>query len=374
MGKKRLVRALLVQTSAETSSSSTAAKGDGKDVESLPIANDGDNNNLDLGSPPSSSSTSLWTLDTRYYTATLSLERSRIAGDDAGAPLEEGSTEAVILVFDPARGETFTAATEWWSALLASNPGTEGEESDGLQQQQGQQPAVKLCVAHGANDEGDDEENGSGGNGCWRAEAEAWCVDNAFELIEVSSSAPPPSSSSDDDGSTGGIARLRDALSAHAWPGLVLKSPEEVEAARRAAVAEAEEKRKRQRQKKEGGGANEEGESEYGGAYVPPPPPPLAALHDEGDDDFDLLVAPPSPRGAAGAEGLEQLLRSLAAARAAAATLSDEERRERAAEMALRLAEALGIEDGESEEEEGDRNDEEEEERRRRQQQERREV
>lgn len=377
VGKKRLVHALLAKTSAK--SSSTEAKGDGNDNESSPIADDGSGggggNNLDPGSPfPSSSRSSLWTLDTRYYTATLSLERSRIVEEEVrqdSTAAAAAAAEAVVLVFDPSRRETFAAATRWWSSSrpsLSRSPNSDGgerEESDSHQQQH--EPAVKLCVAHGEDEEADEDGESSGG--CWRAEAEAWCVDNTFELIEVSSSisfSSPPSS----EGGGEGIARLRDALAAHAWPGLVRKSPEEIEAARRAAVAEAEAKRRQQQGRKEGGGEGGGGETEVAaaaasGAYAPPP---LAALED-GEEEDDLLASPSSLqgacRGAAGIEGLEELFRSLSAARAAASTLPDEERRERAAAMALRLAEALGIED-EDDEKESD-SDEEEEERRRQQ-------
>ena len=394
VGKKRLVRALLSQQSAERSSGgiSEAAQG-GDDGEESGSAIGGDNN-IDPGSPRSSSSrSSLWELDTRYYTARLSLERSRIAGEEeeeeeggegeengeaAAATAAAAAAEAVVLVFDPAREGTFAAAARWWSSRSSKS----GSDSSGDLLSE---PAVKLCVAHGGEDNGDGDGDGDGdgeSSSSLRREAEAWCVENAFELIEVSSSSLPSSSSSSSspEKEAGGISRLRDALAAHTWPGLVRKAPEEVEAARRAAVAEAE---RRRRRTQKGGGGEEEGEDgdDDDDAYAPPPLPPLPLAAPEDDDDLLLLAsaapAAPAPtgfeaacRGAAGVEGLEELFRSLSAARAAAAAasgaaLSDEERRERAAAVALRLAEVLGLED-DGEEESDDDSDREEAERRRR--------
>lgn len=334
VGKKRLVRALLAQQRSSSDGAGATQGGDGESSCSAPIADDADGAPLDQGCSPSSSPrSSLWELDTRYYTATLSLERSRIdeEGDKGSAAAVETEEEAVVLVFDPARERTFAAAARWWSSRAPSG-------SEDLRE-----PAVKLCVAHGEDGgEGDSDSERS-----LRREAEAWCVENAFELIEVHFSSSSSSSSlSPCSSSSEGISRLRDALAAHVWPGLVRKAPGEVEAARRAAVAEAERRRRRKGGGGGGGAAGGEEEEEEGkdeeeeGAYAPPLPPPLA-------DDEDLLL--PSGfeaacRGAAGVEGLEELFRSLSAARAAAvasSALSDDERRERAAAVALRLAEAL---------------------------------
>jgi len=376
VGKQRLVRALLEQDGAKQAGSAEARRDgddDGKSSSTIRTPDDPDNGDSSaalLLLPPSLP----WQLDTRYYSATLSLERSRIAEEEEGEEEEEeealgdSTEEAVVLVFDPRRAGTFAATARWWSRR--SSPPSNADEDEPLQ------PAVKLCVAH--------SEGGDGGDELLRGEAEAWCIDNAFELIEVSSTSSSSSTLSSSslppsESENGGVARLRDALAAHAWPGLVRKAPGEVEAARRAAVAEAE--RNRRRGRKEGGERggeddddddDDDDENGNGNASYTPP---LAELNDDGDEDL-LRASSTAPSltgfaaactGAAGVEGLEDLFRSLSAARASVAALPDEERRERAAEMALRLAEALGIEDAGSEgDEDSSENDEEEERRRRR--------
>ena len=241
VGKQRLVQALLAQSAAERRSSSSEAKQSDDESSEAPIAADA-NGSLDPESSCSSRS-HLWELETRYYTARLSLERSRIEVEEEE---EEGSAaaaaEAVVLVFDPAREATFAAATRWWSSKFSSSSSEGGGEGGDPQQE----PAVKLCVAHGEDKNTESED--------LRSRAEAWCVDNAFELIEVSSSLPAPASASASAPSLEaceGISRLRDALAAHTWLGLSRKSHEEVEAARRTAVAEAERRRrKKERAKK----------------------------------------------------------------------------------------------------------------------------
>ena len=251
VGKKRLVQALLAEQSAERKGSEAKQRGNDDESSScsapttIADADADGSSSLDRDSSPPSPSArfSLWELDTRYYTARLSLERSRIFEAEEEGRLEEeedeegGTTaaEAVVLVFDPAREGTFAAAARWWSSRSSSSrSGDEGQGGGDLQQQQ---PAVKLCVATGGDSDDGARERSEGESGNDpRREAEAWCIDNAFELVDVpfsssfppSFSAPSPSASASPSAPEG-ISRLRDALAAHTWPGLVRKAPSEVE-------------------------------------------------------------------------------------------------------------------------------------------------
>lgn len=176
-----------------------------------------------------------WRLDTKYYTADVQLEVRRLSGTSsspAGAPLTASVTpscssdyEAVLLVFDAGRRDSFAAIQRWWSCWAG------GEDVN-----------VKLAVAAKA----DWLAAGYGAMGSssaakpsWLAEAEAWCAEQLIEYVESSSLAeeamPGAASaaqqrqqlqdarSSDEDCESCGAARIAEALEANMWPGMVMK-------------------------------------------------------------------------------------------------------------------------------------------------------
>ena len=124
----------------------------------------------------------------------------------------------------------------------------------------------------------------------------AWCIDHGFEHVPAS----PPEA----DGEPAGVARVREALHAHTWPGLVAKP-------------------------RCGGGSTSR-------AVEKP-----AAVEEAGEED--------GITDGGSHERFEVLMAHMMRARDAAATVPDDVRRATAAELAMRMAQLLGVDDeGES--------------------------
>ena len=277
-----------------------------------------------------------WNIDTRYYTADVELKacaglrraalcswsntpwasfQALEAKDGVASHASAATYEAVILAYEagqvrcagvrhtrvaaltttPQLQESSLTAVTHWFATHGDSHGVSDAE-------------VRLCVAvtppaaegrvetsnSGAEDADDDPLDNL---------ALQWCIDHGFEHVPAT---PPPQS---EDGERVGVARVREALHAHTWPGLVAKprgggggarpvhKPAVVEAAAAAAA---------------GGIPGEED-----GA-------------DEGSHErFEVLMA--------------HMMR----ARDSAGSVPDEVRRATAAELALRMAQLLGVDDGE---------------------------
>lgn len=164
------------------------------------------------------------------------------------------------------------AATRWFAAV------SESSEASGAE--------VRLLVAAAQPGGGELEvENAVDA-------AAEWAADNAFEFVALLPSCS--SAAGADSREKLGLARVREALEAHTWPGLEPKAT-----LPRAAAA-------------------------------PQPPPPSAAL-DEEDDAYEALM------------GAMRQARDAASA----GTVPDEERRARAAELAMQMAALLGFDDDE---------------------------
>ena len=169
------------------------------------------------------STSGVWHIDTKYYTATASLATAR--------DLEDGrrlaaACEALVLVFDASQEASFQAVREWESLL----------EADCAE--------VRLCIANKA----DKLASAAGGTRApWLQAASQWCADHLYEYVEVrlatltwaarkhsvsyltcSNMQVSAADAEADaqlilDGETQGVPRIVAALEAHTWPGLRLK-------------------------------------------------------------------------------------------------------------------------------------------------------
>jgi len=314
--------------------------------------------------PASTTTTTPWAIDTKYYTADVHLVTCRVGpGGSGGDGEEEGETsrpnpgsgrvgspalpsattpaalataaEAVVLVFDAAEEASFQvcggksekesavrvalscfktlSSTSIMLSLPALPPSTQqaarawaaaaGPALDAV--------SVRLAVANKA------DTLAGGGRApptppAWHEGAAAWAAGACFEWVDAAAGAGDggavEAALADAAGEAVGMARIRDALAAHMWPGLERK--ERVGRGGRAP----------------GGGSEE---------VPPPPPPPRAASTDDDDEDG------PDPSSAS----FDALMAEAASARARIRALPDAERRAAAAAMATRLLAALEVEE-----------------------------
>jgi len=256
-------------------------------------------------------------LETKYYSAQIRFRVLDVPIIDVGAQLTEvddiRSASAIILVWDPAHPETWAGAQQAHEAHWpqASDNEVCGADDAGTKDRSGRSRAgpVRLCVAAG------DRAAPRG------AKAEAvfnWCIEHSFEYLqcELGDAALEALARRWRDGSMCGTPllatdegtnaeRIVEALECHAWPGLKWKQ--------RPALGE--------------------GASAEVGATVD-------QLHAE---QAASESAPGAGRGrekaAAAVESMEGMAEEMRQVR----EMTDEgRRRERACELAMRLAESLG--------------------------------
>ncbi|XP_053405580.1 alpha- and gamma-adaptin-binding protein p34-like isoform X2 [Mercenaria mercenaria] len=139
-----------------------------------------------------------WRIDTKYYTADvrLCLTKERTIGDEEFAE----SVQAFVVHFDAEKKESFESVKLWNAYLKEINP------------------EIKMLVCDRCS------ENSAVG----RLETQTWCIDNAFELVELNPEADSDSETEDDFKETTGIKRIVQSLHAHTWPNLDLKEDHHV--------------------------------------------------------------------------------------------------------------------------------------------------
>jgi hypothetical protein len=314
-----------------------------------------------------------WTIDTKYYTAAVQVvsvrlghdggheaavaEEAAAGDDDDAAGADPGTTspaalaaaaEAVVLVFDA--GDEASFQVRAWDvcctdgrlfspsppSLSHTSPFHTPHHQSARAWAEAAGPAldavaVRLAVAAKADAAGVGRIGGI--RPAWHGPAGEWAAATAFEWVDAAAGAPGGLDESallagggeedeEEEESAGpaeavGTARVREALAAHMWPGLV----------RKAAVAA--------RGRGGGGGGG-------GGALEPATttmaaraPPSLLPENGGGDDDHDD-------------DGFATLLAEATAARDRIRRLPDAERRAAAAAFASRLLAAMeeGGEDG----------------------------
>ncbi|XP_057539722.1 uncharacterized protein LOC130817826 isoform X1 [Amaranthus tricolor] len=184
-----------------------------------------------------------WTIDTKYYTADVSIWMAHLHDEFSSTFLPDFSQfAAIVMVFDMSEMSSLAALKKWVSF-------TDIQKSD-----------ILLCIGnkadlvpgHPAHDEykrhlqrlenhftssdvdsyeyGISEFEGSSllGNedssydfkrSCWE-----WCMERNIEYVEACASSVDFDKCLSIDGDSQGVERLFNAISAHMWPGMVLKS------------------------------------------------------------------------------------------------------------------------------------------------------
>ncbi|XP_046366789.2 alpha- and gamma-adaptin-binding protein p34-like [Haliotis rufescens] len=135
-----------------------------------------------------------WHIDTKYYTADVSLCTSlkRTIGNQQFAT----AVQAFIVYFDPKQESTFELMKAWMPYL---------EQIE---------PEILILVCN----------NSSHTDAVGRVAAQQWCIDNCFELVELNPVQDKEEEDLEDDFvETTGIRRIIQALHAHTWPNLELK-------------------------------------------------------------------------------------------------------------------------------------------------------
>ncbi len=290
-------------------------------------------------------------LDTKYYTADAAV-RVRSLHDDDEQQEEADEPDAVVLVFAAADAASLAAAQRWAAARTAPAADVQllvANKCDALVSR----PAGGAAA----------EREGLYGGAAVPAAA-AWCLDNGFEYVEAAAGAPAADAALCLDGDRQGVARVREALEAHAWPGLSLKGRGGCAAAT-AGGAEA-------------AGSVEPADGSGDEVVAPPQASQLAAAAAARGGCANTAAAlgtgaslgrgQSSARSSSGGdddeeeeedegkleenvESFEQLMSQLQGARERLAKLPDSERRAQAAALAMRFAAMLGDEGGESDDE-----------------------
>ena len=282
-------------------------------------------------------------LDTKYYVADVSCEvrdldaatapedavaapEDAVAAVAAAAPPPTAAAEALVLCFDPTRDGGFDRVASWALTPTAERVVNAAE--------------VRLlaCVYPTERDAAEDAANGHAA----LRRADGWAVERGFEAVAVIASDDSDAREADArlalDGDPHGTTRIRAALEAHVWPGLV---PKEII-------------------HKDEGGKDEGGKDEdvdeisevcevsfrrgsAAGAADDSASPLLDSASSEDDSAASLALL----------EQMEALAAEVARVRAAGAGASDGERRRMAAEAATRMMAAF-VSDGESGDEDED--------------------
>ncbi|KAG9440705.1 hypothetical protein H6P81_020870 [Aristolochia fimbriata] len=201
---------------------------------------------VDLSDASDSSSEVLchgWTIDTKYYTADLAIWMMHLDEEFSlgSLPVME-RLGALVMVFDMSDLSSFTALQDWVShndivrfeILLCI-----GNKADLLPGHFAHVAYRRKLLKHGESssdphpeylDYGIHESEGSSlledeePSGDFRRSCLEWCSQNNIEFLEACASNPDFDKCLSVDGDSQGVDRLYGALSAHMWPGMVLKS------------------------------------------------------------------------------------------------------------------------------------------------------
>lgn len=133
----------------------------------------------------------LYAADTKYYKAkiTLSLLKTKSTINETFA----NGTEAVLLYFDSQKGQKGFEKLESWLPYVET-----------------WSPTIRIVVC--------DRCDRDGSNAVSRTEAQNWCLENEFELVELE-----PDPEDYDEFEDTGTKRVKNALLAHIWPNITMK-------------------------------------------------------------------------------------------------------------------------------------------------------
>ncbi|GIL75299.1 hypothetical protein Vretimale_7989 [Volvox reticuliferus] len=294
---------------------------------------------IGLEEPPTDTCTS-WTIRTKYYTAKVELREEH--EDSVDTNITSSPPEALILVFNLAAPSTF----EWVQSFIG-RPGLETVE-------------VKLlCGTHAdalltSDKNSDDLEAGLLPESFQNAAD--WSIQNGFEFIICCPMFPALDAVLAIDGSRQGIARVVEALHAHSWPNLDMVQPgprgpcngatHEARYDASRPVDDATTKALGHFLCLQARNASERRGSKHFGLHQ--------QLGDEEqyEDGQQNECDAQASHAERVLDGLESLMEEMNGHKSRLATLSDDERREQAASLALRMLKVLefGNEDSSSDE------------------------
>jgi len=265
-------------------------------------------------------------LSTKYYEASTQLS---VLGASMAPPT---GTEAVLLVISCAQ-EGCLAAVQLWATQHDTD--TAG---------------VRLVVATHADllpvqEPGSAHATGTGRQSvrpAWLTAALEWCSEHCWEYIEVCCTDPEVDSQLQLDGEPHGISRVTEALHAHMWPGLVRVPPTQALQPRQlvadstsTAPSLPESQAEGAQGNGNGNGQHYPGDSNGAGAPCSQQPAGVAGVAEAGSGQRS------DPERQADQYG--KLMDEMAAARGQLGGLEDDARRARAAELAMRFAQMLGM-------------------------------
>ncbi|KAG0627384.1 hypothetical protein M758_2G196800 [Ceratodon purpureus] len=191
-----------------------------------------------------------WRIDTKYYTADVCIWTARLdaldSKDNGPAPLEH--CEALLMVFDLSDASTFEKLQQWVEASDLTPYEVQicvGNKADRLPSHFGHIEYRRRLMKRGESssdphpefmDFGIDRTEGSGllaeeeddDPELRRRACTEWCTERGIEYIEACAINEVFDKCMSVDGDLQGVPRILDALSAHMWPGLVMKSTQKL--------------------------------------------------------------------------------------------------------------------------------------------------
>lgn len=264
-----------------------------------------------------------WTLDTKYYVADAACvfhplpgayldarggEKKVAAARDRSLALETAANaEALVLCYDPLDERAFAAVASF-AGDVAEAAGDEDR------------PEVRVLV--GLYRDAESVTTRDPGLKKARDPAETWAASRGYEALAAGAArdadAAVAAASLAQTGGDDGARRVREALEAHVWPGLTMKTEKKLGSSSNVdtnvAAREDDDDRSvagtKTKKSASGADADENGDGDGDGAA---------------DESMEHM------------ESMESMLAEMARVRAAAAGASDEERRKAAAEVAKRM-------------------------------------
>ncbi|WRX10950.1 hypothetical protein QQP08_003437 [Theobroma cacao] len=188
-----------------------------------------------------------WTINTKYYTADVSVCMAHLQdGFSVGAHPIFNSSTALLMVFDMSHLSTLDALQDWVSRTDIQNfeillcignkvdliPGhpVHAEYRERLLKRADSSAHFSydftyygISQTEGSSLLGDEDPSSNIRRNCLE-----WCIDHNIEFIETCASNADFDKCLSVDGDLQGVERLYGALSAHMWPGMVLKSGDKI--------------------------------------------------------------------------------------------------------------------------------------------------
>lgn len=255
-----------------------------------------------------------WTIETRYYVANTTIHSYSPAFLD----LEEGTTplcEALVLVFDMSDATSFEIVKDWCGRL----------DLEGVE--------IKLAIANKVDLHFTKQQLQ---RPAWIDQAMEWCAENCIEYIETSAFNKVLDGMLQLDGDQVGVPRVIEALQAHMWPGHELVARGDGSKATTAdQVREqgvvSDDASRLEDPRNPAAADNPSDAGVHKAVMIPQTDFVEQTTEDKDNLDSNSSVA-----------GFEHLLLELQGARSKFSQLPDEERRQAAGDLAMRLLACMG--------------------------------